>query len=48
MTMDDLPTPVAEMTDAALRRAYLSTDGEPGDPVPDALIAEIERRCLDI
>lgn len=41
------PDPKA-LSDADLRRAYLETDGEPGDPVADALLAEIQRRNLDI
>ncbi len=46
--MDNLPIAPADMTDTDLRRAYLATDGEPGDPVADGLIAEIEQRQLDI
>lgn len=38
----------SELSDAELRRAYLQTNGEPGDPVADALLAEIERRHLDL
>lgn len=38
----------AELSDADLLREYQKTDGEPGNPVADALIAEIERRQLDI
>jgi len=37
-----------DLSDEDLRRAYLATDGEPGEPVADALAAEIERRHLDI
>lgn len=37
-----------DLSDTDLRRAYLETDGEPGDPVADALLVEIERRELDI
>ena len=36
------------MTDAELLRAYQRTTGEPGDPEADALLAEIERRGLDV
>lgn len=36
------------LTDQALLAAFQRTDGEPGDPVSDALLAEIERRNLDI
>lgn len=39
---------IAAMSDADLRRAYLATDGVPGDPEVDALEAEIARRDLDI
>lgn len=36
------------LSDEALLRAYQATTGEPGDPEADALLAEIERRNLDI
>ncbi len=36
------------LTDAELIAAFLATDGEPGDPLADALLAEIERRGLDV
>lgn len=36
------------MADADLLAAYLRTTGEPGDIDSDALLAEIERRELDI
>jgi hypothetical protein len=36
------------MTDEALLRAYQLTDGEPGSSEADALLAEIERRGLDV
>ncbi|WP_268796026.1 hypothetical protein [Sphingomonas sp. Leaf17] len=39
---------LATMTDAELLSAYQQTTGEPGDPIADALAAEIERRGLDI
>lgn len=37
----------ATVPDAEICEAYLNTDGEPGDPVADALAAECERRNLD-
>lgn len=37
----------AKWSNADLLRAYQRTDGEPGDPEADALLAEIERRGLD-
>ncbi len=46
--MDD-PTPKpSEMTDADLLRAYQQTTGRGNDMVANALLAEIERRNLDI
>jgi len=36
------------MSDADLLEAYQRTSGEPGDVSADALLAEIERRNLDI
>lgn len=36
------------LSDEALLAAYQDTSGEPGDPEADALLAEIERRNLDI
>jgi hypothetical protein len=46
------PTPeekaAAYMTDAFLIRAYQRTTGDPGYPEADALLAEIERRGLDV
>jgi hypothetical protein len=38
----------ADMNDADLIAAYQRTDGEPGNPEADALLAEIERRQLDL
>ena len=38
----------AEMTDSELIEAFERTDGKPGSPEVDALIAEIERRNLDL
>lgn len=37
-----------EMTDADLLAAFHASEAEPGDPEYDALVAEIERRELDI
>jgi hypothetical protein len=39
---------VKAMTDAALLAAYQRTEGEPGNPEADALLAEIKRRELDV
>lgn len=36
------------MTDDELLSAYAETSGEAGDPIADALLAEIERRGLDV
>lgn len=38
----------ATMSDDELRGALMATDGERGDPIVDALLAEIERRHLDL
>jgi hypothetical protein len=38
----------ADMTDSELLAAYQRTNGEPGNVEADALLAEIERRNLDI
>lgn len=38
----------ADLIDAALLAAYQRTDGEPSDPDAELLLAEIERRNLDI
>jgi hypothetical protein len=38
---------VRAMDDRDLRVAYERTDGEPGNPEADALLAEIKRRGLD-
>lgn len=38
---------LAELSDADLLAAYQRTAGEVGDPIADALAAEIERRKLD-
>lgn len=37
-----------QMTDRDLIAAYVMTDGDPDDPRAEALLAEIERRNLDI
>lgn len=39
---------LAGLLDAELVAAYQRTDGEPGNPEADALLAEIERRGLDL
>jgi len=46
--IDTFPAQVAEMPDAELLRAYQRTTGEPGDAAADALLAEIQRRELDV
>lgn len=38
----------SQLSDAELVAAYQRTDGEPGNPEADALLAEIERRGLDL
>jgi hypothetical protein len=38
----------AELDDADLLRAYRTCEGEPGCEDYDAIVAEIERRGLDI
>lgn len=40
--------PVGELSDERLIEAYQSTSGEPGDAEADALLAEIERRGLEV
>ena len=42
------PNALATMADADLLRAYQRTDGVPGNPVADVILAEIERRNLDV
>lgn len=37
-----------EVSDAELLAEYQRTDGEPGNPIVDAIVAEIERRGLDV
>jgi len=43
--LNDAP---AGLTDRDLLAAYQRTTGEPGDPQVEAILAEIERRGLDI
>lgn len=40
--------PVGSWTDAELLKVYQRTSGEPGDEFADRLLAEIQRRNLDI
>lgn len=40
------PTP-EDLDDTDLVAAFLATDGIPGNPEADALLAEIEKRQLD-
>ena len=47
LTTVRVPNRIIVMSDAALLAAYERTDGEPGDPEADALLAEIQRRDLD-
>jgi len=35
------------LSDEELLSAYEETSGEPGDPIADALLAEIKKRGLD-
>ena len=42
------PNALATMGDADLLRAYQRTDGVPGNRAADVLLAEIERRGLDV
>ena len=42
------PNALATMRGADLLRAYQRTDGVPGNRAADALLAEIERRELDV
>ena len=43
--MEDDPS---TLSDADLIAAYQRTDGEPGNPVADALLEEIRARNLDL
>jgi hypothetical protein len=42
------PEEIASLSDRDLVAAYQRTTGEPGDAEADALLAEIERRNLDL
>ncbi len=42
------PERLASMSDSELLEAYQATNGEPGDVLVEQLLAEIERRGLDI
>lgn len=42
------PEEIASLSDRVLVAAYQRTTGEPGDAEADALLAEIERRGLDL
>lgn len=44
---DGIGTALAQASDAELLEAYQLSDGVPGNPEADALVAEIERRGLD-
>lgn len=46
--LDTFADQVRAFSDADLFAAYQRTDGEPGNPEADALLAEIKRRELDI
>lgn len=46
--MDDPTQKPSEMADAELLRAYQQTTGRPNDMIANALLAEIQRRNLDI
>lgn len=39
---------LASVPDDEIRRAYLATDGEPGDPLADMLSAALEQRGIDL
>lgn len=45
--MTDSPDP-ASLTDDELLDAYERTSGEVGDPIADELLAEIQKRGLDV
>ena len=42
-----MPEP-RQMTDQQLKERYEETNGTPGNPIADALLAEIKRRGLDL
>ena len=46
--MDDQTPKLSEMADTELLRAYEQTTGRANDMIANALLAEIERRNLDI
>jgi hypothetical protein len=46
--MDDPRPKLSEVTDAELLSAYEQTTGRANDMIANALLAEIERRDLDI
>lgn len=48
MSSSATPLDPKDLSDADLLREYQKTDGEPGDPVTDALLAATARRELDI
>ena len=39
---------IAAMSDDEVRREFLKTDGEPGDPWADALAAALNERNIDV
>lgn len=43
-----LPERIAALSDAALRAEYLNSTADAGDPVQDALAAELELRNIDL
>lgn len=43
-----LPERIAALSDEELRREYLSNTAEAGDPLQDALAAELEVRNIDL
>ena len=42
------PDVIEFLDDASLLEAYQRTNGEPGNPEADELLAEIEKRNLDV
>ena len=42
-----MPEP-RDMTDRQIKERYEQTNGRPGNPIADALLAEIKRRSLDL
>ena len=47
-TMIDPATPPVQLSDHELVEDYEKSSGEPGDPVADNLLAEIQHRELDV